>query len=65
MRKCHETRNYSILLSLIEEAQSMGNRMEAKLGSISNYKEMDEDLKKRRNELRELKKEIEELKEKK
>lgn len=32
MRKCHETRNYSYLLALIEEAQSMGNKMEAGLG---------------------------------
>jgi hypothetical protein len=31
MRKCHETRNYSYLPSLIEEAQTMANRMEAKL----------------------------------
>lgn len=31
MRKAHKTRNYSYLLGLIEEAQSMGNRMEAGL----------------------------------
>jgi len=29
MRKCFETRNFAPLLGLIEEAQSMGNRMEA------------------------------------
>lgn len=31
MRQCHETRNFSYLLGLIEEAQSMANRMEAAL----------------------------------
>ena len=31
MRKANKTRNYSGLLGLIEEAQSMGNRMESAL----------------------------------
>lgn len=31
MRKCNETRNYSYLIGLIEEAQMLGNRMEAAL----------------------------------
>lgn len=31
IRKCHETRNYSYLPGLLEEIQSMANRMEAKL----------------------------------
>ncbi len=31
MRKANKTRNYSSLLGLIEEAQSMGNRMESVL----------------------------------
>lgn len=37
MRKLNETRNYSSLLSLIEEAQFMANRMEAKLYTINDY----------------------------
>lgn len=32
MRTLHKTRNYAMLLSLIEEAQTIGNRMEAALG---------------------------------
>lgn len=32
MRKCNETRNYAPMLSLIEEAQSMSNRMENAIG---------------------------------
>ena len=31
MRKCFETRNFSYLMGLISEAQSMANRMEAAL----------------------------------
>ena len=31
MRKCVETKNFSYLSGLIEEAQTMANRMEAKL----------------------------------
>jgi len=35
MRQCYETRNFGYLPGLIEEAQSMGNRMEAKLEEYS------------------------------
>lgn len=55
MRKCGATRNYSYLEGLIEEAQSMGNRMEAKLDARK-------DLNKYREEIRELEKEIKKLK---
>lgn len=34
MRKCNKTRNYAQLLGLVEEAQSMANRMEARLMDI-------------------------------
>ena len=37
MRKCVETLNFSYLLGLIEEAQSMANRMEAKLEDINDF----------------------------
>ena len=40
MRKCFQTYNFSPMLGLIEEVQSMGNRMEAALqdkGDISYY----------------------------
>ena len=35
MRKCNETRNYGHLPGLIEEAQTMFNRMEARLEDYS------------------------------
>jgi len=34
MRKCYETRNFAPLHGLIEEAQTYGNRMEAKLSDV-------------------------------
>jgi len=37
MRAMHKTRNYSGLLGLIEEVQTMANRMEAAIGEKDNY----------------------------
>lgn len=58
IRKCHETRNYSYLMGLVEEAQTLANRMEAALYTAKDIKFLEQD--KRR-----LKKEVEELEEKK
>ena len=58
MRKCCETGNYSYLPGLVEEVQSMGNKMEAKLEDVK-------DLKNTRQYLRELKTEYNELVKKK
>ena len=57
IRKCHETRNYSYLLALTEEAQSLANKMEASLYDKK-------DLQAARKEVVKLKKEIKELREK-
>lgn len=65
MRKCNETRNYAYLLSLIEEAQSLGNRMEASLydkKEVTSYSEKRHEL---RKECKELKKEVDALKKEK
>ena len=64
MRKCFETRNFSSLLGLIEEAQSMGNRMEAGLDQKHSLEEWDATWRKKKKELKALEKQIEELKEK-
>lgn len=37
MRKCYKTRNFSHLCGLIEEAQTLANRMEAALGERKDY----------------------------
>ena len=54
MRSCNETKNYSYLLGLIEEAQSMANKMESKIDSIKNF----EDLKNKYKELEERKNDL-------
>lgn len=43
MRKCTTTGNYSNLLSLIEEAQTFANRMEAGLRNVKDLKQLDDE----------------------
>lgn len=38
MRSCHKTHNYAPILGLIEEVQSMGNRMESSIGEVKDFK---------------------------
>ena len=56
MRDCTKTMNFSYLLGLIEEAQSLGNRMEAKLYDIKDYERLHDDIK----DLQKKKKKLEE-----
>ena len=37
MRMCHKTHNYAPILGLVEEAQSMANRMEGSLYDKADY----------------------------
>ena len=56
MRQCVKTLNFSYLTSLIEEGQSMGNRMEAKLETMKEYESLLKEIKrleKIRDKLRE------------
>lgn len=62
MRKLNETRNYAPLLSLIEELQVMGNRMEAGLSDLKDHKSLLEDISKLKRELKDLRKQKKELK---
>ena len=55
MRKCWETRNFASLSGLIEEAQTYGNRMEAKLADIQDYNGLKERYKKMKAELDQMK----------
>ena len=55
MRKCLATNNFSYLGGLIEEAQSMANRMESSIqdvGDIEHYKQQRSKLRKEVMELR-------------
>lgn len=63
MRKCYETRNFAYILALIEEAQSLGNRMEAKLEDNKDVRNARDVLKQAKEELRQLKSEMGSLKE--
>lgn len=58
MRKCHKSRNYSYLPGLIEEVQTMANRMEAALWDQN-------DIERYRDEKKKLKKDIKKLEDKK
>ena len=58
MRKCCETGNYSYMPGLIEESQTLGNRMEAAIWDVH-------DLEQLRIQTKELKQEIKDLETKK
>ena len=62
MRKCNETRNYSYLTGLVEEAQNMGNKMEAGLYDKGDYESVRDERKKEEKKLKEIKEEIEKMK---
>lgn len=52
MRDCTKTHNYSYLPGLIEEAQSMGNRMEAGLSEVKDLQSMQDEWSVKRKELK-------------
>ena len=54
MRKCYETRNFASLLGLIEEAQTMANRMEAALGDKRDIPRMNAEWHELRDKLKDL-----------
>lgn len=62
MRTCYKTRNFSYLLSLVEEAQSMANRMEAALWDQYELKDLREESKRLKEEVKKLKSAKKELK---
>ena len=62
MRKAHETSNYSYLLGLIEEVQSMANRMESSLYDKSDIKYSHKEIKKLNKQIEALKLEKSKLK---
>jgi predicted RNase H-like nuclease (RuvC/YqgF family) len=61
MRACHETHNYSILLSLIEEMQVLVNRMESGLSDVRDIRHLSEEVSKLKNEAKELVKQCDDL----
>lgn len=65
MRKAYETRNFSYLPGLIEEAQVMVSRMEAGLRDKEDLRELNEDRSKLKAEVKKLKTEVTDLEVKK
>jgi pyrimidine operon attenuation protein/uracil phosphoribosyltransferase len=61
MREAHKQHNYSYLLGLIEEVQSMANRMESALHDRSDFKYSLAKAKKLKAEIKELKKKKKDL----
>ncbi len=64
MRKCRKTLNFSYLLGLIEETQSIGNRMESALADVADLKAAQDKLSKIRKEIKVAQKERDNLVEK-
>jgi|SaaInlV_150m_DNA_2_1039686.scaffolds.fasta_scaffold11222_2 peptidoglycan hydrolase CwlO-like protein len=55
MRSCYKTRNFSIVMGLLEELQSIGNRMEAKCGDINDANRYLDDVRNLKREIKSLK----------
>jgi len=56
MRDCVKTSNFSYLSGLIEEAQSLANRMESRLYEIKDFEKLHEDIRKLKTEKKKLEK---------
>lgn len=50
--------NYEVMLSLIEEAQVMANRMEAALGDLYDLEQLHQNIKDKEEELKDLEKQV-------
>ena len=59
MRECVKTSNFSYLSGLIEEAQSLGNRMEAHLYDMKDHNRLLDDIKALEKKKKKLKEEVE------
>nr|AKH46777.1 hypothetical protein [uncultured marine virus] len=62
MRACYKTRNFCNMDGLIEEAQSMGNRMEARLEEMKEYDNLHKTIKELEKKKKTLQKETKEKK---
>ena len=63
MRECVKTLNFSYLSGLIEEAQSLGNRMEAHLYDIKDLNRLHKDIKALKKKKKKIEEKVEELEE--
>ena len=63
MRECTKTLNFSYLLGLIEEAQTLALRMEAKLYEIKDYERLHEEIRALKKKKKALENKVVELEE--
>ena len=63
MRDCVKTSNFSYLSGLIEEAQSLANRMESNLYDIKDFNRLHKDIKVLKKKKKKLEEKVEELEE--
>ena len=61
MRNAYETRNFSYLLGLIEEAQDMANRMESALYDKRDYRYEQKQIKELKTKRRKLRRQVDKL----
>lgn len=65
MRRMYSTYNFSGMLSLIEEVQVLGNRMEGAIDDKSDLESLHDDIKAGKKELKQIRKEIKALQDQK
>ena len=58
MRECIKTLNFSYLLGLIEEVQTLASRMESKLYDIKDFDRLHEDIRDLKKKKKKLEKEV-------
>ena len=58
MRTCQKTLNFAVIPSLIEEVQTMANRMEMALSDMKDLETLKDDIHEKKEELKVLQKEI-------
>jgi septal ring factor EnvC (AmiA/AmiB activator) len=61
MRQCVKTSNFSYLLGLIEESQSLANRMESHLYEMKDYERLHKEIRDLKTKRKKLEKEVGEL----
>ena len=64
MRTCMETRNFAILPSIIEETQTMVNRMEMALGDMKDLRALKDEISTKKEELKKIEDKIKKKKKK-
>ena len=63
MRACTKTMNFSYLLGMIEEAQTLANRMEERLYEMKDFERLHEEIRALKKKKKKLEPKVEELEE--